>query len=127
MDGPEAASVREKGGEPVPAETVQDDHIMGLLLDVLLGVAWYLIVLDVHIQDSVRTAFAPGGTGGLYLGGQEEVPRQPQAQEDIPGRPPGRLRRWGPVGHVIPRPRRAAGEGLVHGASLLGGEVVGKR
>ena len=69
MDGPKAASVREKGGKPVPAETVQDDHIMGLLLDVLLGVAWYLIVLDVHIQDSVRTAFVPGGIGDLHLGG----------------------------------------------------------
>ena len=74
MDGPEAALVREKGGKPVPAETVQDDHIMGLLLDVLLGVAWYLIALDVHIQDSVRTALVPGGIGGLHLGGQEEVP-----------------------------------------------------
>ena len=26
MDGPEAAPVREVGGKPVPAETVQDDH-----------------------------------------------------------------------------------------------------
>ena len=74
MDGPEAAAIREKGGEPVPAETVQDHDIMGLLLDVLPGVAWYLIVLDVHIQDAVQTAFVPGGLGGLHLGGQEEVP-----------------------------------------------------
>ena len=74
MDGPEAASVREKGGKPVPAETVQDDHIMGLQIDVLLDVAWYLVALDVHIHDSVRTALVLGGIGGLHLGGQEEVP-----------------------------------------------------
>ena len=28
MDGPEAAPVRERGGKPVPAKTVQDDHVM---------------------------------------------------------------------------------------------------
>ena len=29
MDGLEAATVREMGDMPVPAETVQDDHVMG--------------------------------------------------------------------------------------------------
>ena len=28
MDGPEAAPVREMGGKPVPAKTIQDDHVM---------------------------------------------------------------------------------------------------
>ena len=30
MDGPEAAPIREMGGKPVPAEFVQDDHVIGL-------------------------------------------------------------------------------------------------
>ena len=67
MDDPEAALVREKGDKPVPAETVQDDHIMGLQLDVLLDGVWYLVALDLHIQDSVRIV-------GLHLGGKEEAP-----------------------------------------------------
>ena len=31
MDGPKAAPVWEMGGKPVPAEVVQDDHVVGLL------------------------------------------------------------------------------------------------
>ena len=74
MDGPEAASVREMGGKPVPAETVQDDHVMGFQIDVPLDALRYLVALDVHIQDSVWAALIPGGDGGCHLGGQEEVP-----------------------------------------------------
>ena len=33
MDGLEAAPVREMGGKPVPAHTVQDDHVMYLPLN----------------------------------------------------------------------------------------------
>ena len=126
MDGPEAAPVREVGGKPVPAETVQDDHVMGLQIDVPLDVLRYLVALDVHIQDPVRAALGTGGDGGLHFGRQEEVSRQPQAQDDVPRRPPGRSRRWGLVGNVVPLRRRVVGEGLVHGGSRQGGEVVGK-
>ena len=126
MDGPEAAPVREKGGMPVPAETVEDDYVMGFLGDLLSGAWRYLTVLDVHVQDAVWAARARCGDGGLHLGGQDEVSRQPQAQENVPGWPPGRPRRWGPVGNMIPLRRRAAGEGLVHGDLRPGGEVVGK-
>ena len=73
MDGPEAVSLREMGGRPVPAETVQDDHVMGLQIDVLLDAVRYLVALNVHIQDSVWAALVPGGVGGVHLGGQEEV------------------------------------------------------
>ena len=74
MDGPEAAPVREMGDRPVPAESVQDDHVMGLHIDVPLDALRYLVALDVDIQESVRAALVPGGDGGLHLGGQEEVP-----------------------------------------------------
>ena len=114
------------GGKPVPAETVQDDHVMGLQIDVPLDALRYLVALDVHIQDSVWAAPGTGGDGGLHLGGQEEVSRQPQAQDDVPGWPPGRPRCRGPVGNVIPLRRRVAGEGLVHSGPRQGGEVVGK-
>ena len=74
MDGSEAASVREMGGKPVPAETVQDDHVMGFQLYFPLHVRRHLVLLNVHIQDSVRAALVPGGDGGLHFRGQEEVP-----------------------------------------------------
>ena len=74
MDGPEAASIREMGGKPVPSKTVQDDHVMGFQLNLLPHGRRHLVLLDVHIQDAVRTALVPGGDGGLHLRGQEEVP-----------------------------------------------------
>ena len=74
MDGPEAASIREMGGKPVAAETVQDDHVIGLQFYFPPHGWRHLVLLDVHIQDSVRTALVPGGDGGLHLRGQEEVP-----------------------------------------------------
>ena len=73
MDGPEATPIREMGGKPVPAETVQDDHVIGLLSYFPSYGRRNLVRLVVHIQDSVRTALVPGGIGGLHLGGQEEV------------------------------------------------------
>ena len=75
MDGPEAAPVREMGGKPAPAETVQDDHVMGFQIHFLPYARRHVVVLDVHIQDSVWAALATGGDGGLHFGGQEEVPR----------------------------------------------------
>ena len=74
MDGPEAASIREMGGKPVPSETVQDDHVMGFQLNLLPHGRRHLVLLDVHIQDAVRTALVPDGDGGLHLRGQERVP-----------------------------------------------------
>ena len=74
MDGPEAASIQEVGGKPVPAETVQDDHVIGLQFYFLPHGQRHLVLLDVHIQDSVRTALVPVGDGGLHLRGQDEVP-----------------------------------------------------
>ena len=69
MDGPEAAPVWEMGGKPVPAEAVQDDHVMGFQVNVL-PYAWrHLVALDVHVQDSVWAPLATGGDGGLRLGG----------------------------------------------------------
>ena len=73
MDGPEAAPIREMGGKPVPAETVQDDHVIGLQPYFPSYGRRNLVRLVVHLQDSVRTALVPGGIGGLHLGGQEEV------------------------------------------------------
>ena len=73
MDGPEAALIREMGGKPVPAETVQDDHVIGLQSYVPSYGRRNLVRLVVHIQDSVRTALVLGGIGGRHLGGQEEV------------------------------------------------------
>ena len=73
MDGPEAAPVREMGGKPVPAEAVQDDHVMGFQVNFLPYARRHLVALEVHIQDPVRAPLAAGGDGGLHLGGQEEV------------------------------------------------------
>ena len=74
MDGPEAASIREMGGKPVPSETVQDDHVMGIQLNLLPHGRRNLVRLVVHIQDAVRTVPVPGGDDRLHLRGQEEVP-----------------------------------------------------
>ena len=63
------------GGKPVPAENVQDDHVMGLQIDFPLHALRHLVALDVHIQASVWAALVTGGDGGLHFGGQEEVPR----------------------------------------------------
>ena len=73
MDGLEAAVIQEMGGKPVPAETVQDDHIIGIQSYVPSYGRRILVRLVVHIQDSVRTALVLGGIGGRHLGGQEEV------------------------------------------------------
>ena len=74
MDVPEAASIWEMRGKPVPSETVQDDHVMGILLNLLPHGRRNLVRPVVHIQDAVRTVLAPGGDDGLHLRGQEEVP-----------------------------------------------------
>ena len=67
--GPEAAPFWEMGGKPVPAETVQDDHVMGFEMNFLSYARRHLVVLDVHIQDLVWASLATGGDGGLHFGG----------------------------------------------------------
>ena len=69
MDGPEAAPVWEMGGKPVPAEAIQDDHVVGFQVNFLPYVERHLVALEVHIQDSVWTPPASSGDGGLHLGG----------------------------------------------------------
>ena len=69
MDGPEAAPVREMGGKPVPAEAVQDDHVVGFQVNFLPYARRHLVGLEVHIQGLVRAPLATGGGGGLHVGG----------------------------------------------------------
>ena len=71
--GARGAPVWEMGGKPVPAETVQDDHVMGFQINFSPYARRHLVVLDAYIQDSVWAALATGGDGGLHFGGQEEV------------------------------------------------------
>ena len=60
------------GGKPVPAEAVQNDHIVGLQVN-FLSYAWrHPVALEVHIKDSVWSPPAMGSDGGLHLGRQEE-------------------------------------------------------
>ena len=77
MDGPEAAPVWEMGGKPVPAEAVQDDHVVCLQVHCLAYSGRHPVALEVRVKDPVWTSYATGGDGGLHLGGQEEVCRQP--------------------------------------------------
>ena len=77
MDGLEVASVREKGGKPVPAKTVQDDHVMYPHFNFFSRVLRELVVLEVYIKDSVLAASLTGGHGAQHVGGQDEVSRQP--------------------------------------------------
>ena len=69
MDGLEAAPVWEMGGKPMPAEAVQDDHVVGFQVNFVPYAERHLVALKVHIQDSVWTPPATGGDGGLHLGG----------------------------------------------------------
>ena len=57
------------GGKPVPAETFQDDHVMGLHIDFPLDALRYLVALDVHMQDSEWVALVTGGDGGPHFQG----------------------------------------------------------
>ena len=69
MDGPKAAPVWEMGGKPVPAQAVQDDHVVGFQVNFLPYAGRHSVALEVHIPDPVRTSLAPGGDGGLHRGG----------------------------------------------------------
>ena len=73
IDGPEAAPFCEMGSKPMPAEVVQDDHVVGFQVPLLSYARWRLVALEVHIKDSVWTPLARGGDGGLHFGGEEEV------------------------------------------------------
>ena len=127
VHGPEAALVLEEGGEPALAETVQDDDVLGLVGHYLPYRGRHLRSREVHVQDAVGAASVGGDRRWRRTSrAQKEVAGRPQSQEDIPGRPPGRPRYGGPVGDVVPRRRRAGGEGVVHGLSCLWGVVTGQ-
>ena len=115
--------VRETGGERVPAETVQDDHVMYPPLDFLVGLRRDLVVWEVYIKDLVWAPSLTGGPSGPHVGGEVEVSRQPYAEDDVPGRQPGSTRHQGPVEDIAPLWHRVVNEGLVHRASILGGVV----
>ena len=63
MDGPEAAPVWPMGGKPVPAEVVQDDHGVGIQVNLWTYNGRHLVPLEAHIKDSVWTSLATGGDG----------------------------------------------------------------
>ena len=65
------------GGKPVPAEAVQDDHVLCPQLNYFSREQRDPVVLEVYINDLVWPSSSTGGHGGLHVGGHEEVSRQP--------------------------------------------------
>ena len=63
MDGPEAAPIWEMGGKPVPAEAVQDDHVVCLVVSCFAYAGRHVVALEVHVKHPVGTPFAARGDG----------------------------------------------------------------
>ena len=73
MDSPEAALIREMGGKPVPAETVQDDHVIDLQSYVPSygGGIWFVSLYTDRTRYGLHLSRVELAV--FILGGQEEV------------------------------------------------------